>query len=145
MTSAATKTARLLSGVPYAVLGYQNLQNPAPAASLLAPATAKVRAKAPFIPNDELLVRINAGAQTVAGSLLALGVAPRLAALALVGSLVPTTLVGHPFWTVQDEAARKQQRTQFLKNAAMLGGLVLAAAPSAPHRGDVGSTAPTLE
>jgi len=38
---------------------------------------------------------------------------------------VPTTLAGHRFWEEEDEAARAQQTVQFLKNAAMMGGLLL--------------------
>ena len=61
------------------------------------------------------------------GTLLALGIAPRLSALVLAGSLVPTTLAGHSYWTVEDPAARKIQRIQFHKNLAMIGGLLFAA------------------
>ena len=59
---------------------------------------------------------------------------PRLSALALAGSLVPTTLGAHRFWEQQGPAAT-QQRTQFLKNAAILGGLILVAnVPTSVHR-----------
>jgi len=58
--------------------------------------------------------------------LLALGIAPRLSALALACSLIPTTLAGHSYWAIEDPAGRKQQRIQFHKNMAMLGGLLLA-------------------
>jgi len=57
--------------------------------------------------------------------LLAMGRAPRLAALALAASLIPTTIAGHRFWTETDPSARAAQRIQFLKNAAMLGGLLV--------------------
>jgi uncharacterized membrane protein YphA (DoxX/SURF4 family) len=60
------------------------------------------------------------------GALLALGKAPRLSAVALAGSLVPTTMAGHAYWSVEDPAARKQQRIQFHKNMAMIGGLLFA-------------------
>lgn len=73
------------------------------------------------------LVRINGGIQTVAGTMLALGKFRRFSALLLAGSLVPTTYAGHRFWEEIDEDRRAQQRIQFLKNAAMLGGLALAA------------------
>ncbi len=73
------------------------------------------------------LVRINGGVQLAAGTLLILGWAPRLASTVLAASLVPTTLAGHRFWEETDPAVRAQQRTAFLKNCAMVGGLVLAA------------------
>jgi uncharacterized membrane protein YphA (DoxX/SURF4 family) len=59
--------------------------------------------------------------------MLAVGAAPRACALALGTSLVPTTLGGHAYWTVDDRALRSRQRTQLLKNAAILAGLVLSA------------------
>lgn len=77
--------------------------------------------------NPETLIQINAAVQIGAGALFALGKAPRLSALALAGTLVPTTAVGHDFWNVEDPAARAQQRTQFIKNVSLLGGLLLAA------------------
>lgn len=46
----------------------------------------------------ENLVKLNGVVMVGAGSALALGIFPKLASLALIGSLVPTTLVGHPFW-----------------------------------------------
>jgi uncharacterized membrane protein YphA (DoxX/SURF4 family) len=59
--------------------------------------------------------------------LLAIGKFPRVAALALAATLVPTTAAAHRFWEVDDEATRAQQTVHFLKNASILGGLVLAA------------------
>ena len=73
------------------------------------------------------LVRINGGVQVVAGTMLALGKARRLSALVLAASLLPTTYAGHRFWEEVDDERRAQQRVQFLKNGAMLGGLILAA------------------
>jgi uncharacterized membrane protein YphA (DoxX/SURF4 family) len=61
----------------------------------------------------------------VAGSMLALGLLPKVSALALIGVLVPTTLVGHQYWKEESPAGRAGQQTQFMKNLAMLGGLLL--------------------
>ena len=76
----------------------------------------------------EQAVRINGAIQLAAGTMLGLGWFPRLSALALAGTLVPTTLAGHPYWEEKDPAARKQQQIHFLKNLTMLGGLLIAAA-----------------
>jgi putative oxidoreductase len=73
------------------------------------------------------MVQINGAVQVGAGVMLAFGRFPRLAALVLAGSLVPTTLAAHRFWEEEDPDARAEQRGQFLKNASMLGGLLLAA------------------
>ena len=94
-----------------------------PAAKLLEP----IREGLPGSPTAEQLVKVNAGVQVVAGGLFALGVAPRVMAVVLGGSLVPTTLAGHRFWEMEDDAAKAQHRIQFTKNAALIGGLIFAA------------------
>jgi len=58
---------------------------------------------------------------------LSIGRFPRLAALALAGSIVPTTLAGHRFWEADDPSTKAQQQVQFMKNLGLLGGLLLAA------------------
>jgi putative oxidoreductase len=80
----------------------------------------------------QLAVRVNGATMLAAGTALALGVWPRLAAATLAGTLVPTTLAGHPYWRMTDPAARRQQRTHFFKNVGMFGGalLVLAERPA---------------
>jgi putative oxidoreductase len=79
------------------------------------------------VPTDPAtLVRINGGVQVLAGLALATGRAPRLSALVLAGSLVPTTYAGHPFWEEKDKGARSAQRIQFFKNVSMMGGLLVA-------------------
>ncbi len=77
------------------------------------------------LPEPELMVVLNGAVMTIGGTLLALDIAPRLTAAALIGSLVPTTLVGHAFWKEENEAGRKAQQTQFLKNLGLIGGLLL--------------------
>jgi putative oxidoreductase len=75
--------------------------------------------------NPKTAVELNGAAMVVGGAMLALDIAPRLAAAGLIASLLPTTIVGHAFWKVEDEAARKAQQIQFLKNLGLLGGLLL--------------------
>ena len=67
--------------------------------------------------------------------MLAAGFLPRVGALAIAATLVPTTLAGHPFWKEEDPAKRKTQRVQFLKNMAMMGGVLLAAVDTAGKPG----------
>jgi putative oxidoreductase len=90
--------------------------------------TKVVAGKVPGLPDDtETLVRINGVVQVVAGLALATGKFRRLASLALIGSIVPTTVAGHRFWEETDEATRAQQRVHFFKNLGLLGALILAA------------------
>jgi putative oxidoreductase len=74
------------------------------------------------------VVRINGLLQVTAGLGLATGSLPRAAALLLAASLVPTTLAGHRFWDHSDAEDRFPQLVQFLKNAGLLGGLLLVTA-----------------
>lgn len=72
------------------------------------------------------MVQLNGLVQVVGGLLLAFGKLPRLAALLLAGSLVPTTLAGHRFWEERDPAEKQRQQTHFFKNVSLLGGLLIA-------------------
>lgn len=128
MRSMIRVAARLLTGSVYVVLGVDALRSPGGRVGMATPTLAAIRRHVPMPEDDELLVRGNAAVQVACGGLLALGAAPRLAALVLAGSLVPTTIAGHPFWTIDDEAARKRQLVQALKNTAMFGGLLAIAA-----------------
>jgi putative oxidoreductase len=77
------------------------------------------------IPQPEQAVVFNGAVMVIGGAALALGIAPKLAATILLGSLVPTTIVGHAFWKEETAAGRKHQLTQFFKNLALIGGLLL--------------------
>jgi putative oxidoreductase len=119
--------ARVLTGSTYVLLGFDALRAPGGRVDQAAPVLNAIRKVAPLPANDEMVVRGNAAVQVVAGGLLSFGIAPRLSALALAGSLVPTTLAGHAYWRIDDPAARKMQRIHFHKNLAMIGGLLFAA------------------
>jgi putative oxidoreductase len=118
--------ARILTGSTYAVLGFDALRAPAGRVDTAATTLAAMRTVLPLPADDELVVRGNAAVQSVAATMLALGLLPRAAAAALLASLVPTTIAGHGFWAIEDLVTRKLQRTQFHKNMAMLGGLLFA-------------------
>ena len=119
--------ARVLTGSTYVLLGFDALRAPGGRVDQAAPLLATMRNWVPLPADDELVVRGNAAVMVAAGALLALGKAPRLSALALAGSLVPTTLAGHSYWKVEDPDVRKVQRIQFHKNMALIGGLLFAA------------------
>jgi uncharacterized membrane protein YphA (DoxX/SURF4 family) len=119
--------ARVLTGSTYVLLGLDAVRAPGARVDQAAAVLAAMRKWLPLPEDDELVVRGNAAVQVAAGTLLALGIAPRLSALTLAGSLIPTTMAGHAYWTIEDPAARKMQRIQFHKNMAMIGGLLFAA------------------
>ncbi|WP_202843456.1 DoxX family protein [Luteimonas saliphila] len=62
-----------------------------------------------------------------AGVMLVIGFKTRWAALALAAFLVPTTVIFHAFWSAE-AAQYQEQLTAFLKNGAILGGVLMVAA-----------------
>jgi uncharacterized membrane protein YphA (DoxX/SURF4 family) len=77
------------------------------------------------LPESEMLVKINGATMMGAGAALALGIAPKLAALTLLSALIPTTAAGHAFWKETEGASRQQQQLQFAKNLGLVGALLL--------------------
>lgn len=105
------------------------MREPQHVAKRAEPVVKSIAGVVDFVPEDtEQAVRINGAVQFAAGTLLAIGWAPRLSALAIAGTLVPTTAAGHRFWEEDQPEQRMQQRIHFLKNLAMFGGLLIAAA-----------------
>lgn len=66
----------------------------------------------------------------IGGIALALGIYPRLAALALLAFLVPATFVSHSFWQAFGTKTFQPQLINFSKNAAIWGGLLFIGATS---------------
>lgn len=117
----------MLAGI-FVVSGLDVLADPEPRAKIAKPVVDAVASVVPFAPTDPVdAVTLNAAVHVGAGLLLAGGVMSRLSALALAVSIVPTTIAAHPFWEIDDPVNRSRQRTQFLKNTAILGGLLVVA------------------
>jgi len=115
--------------LPFISGGIDVLRNPDPRAKAAAPIAAKLADVLPVpLPSDPVqLVQIDAGLKIVGGLMLATGRMPRLAALGLATSLVPTTLAGHRFWEHDDPQQRTMQRIHFGKNVGLIGGLLITA------------------
>lgn len=129
------RVARPMLASLFLVSGYDAVQDPSGRAAVAGPFLGKI-APALKLPQDQqLLVRLNGAAMLAGGAMLATGRMPRLACTLLAGTLVPTTLAGHPFWEQTDPTERAAQRTQFAKNVAVLGGLLLGAADTAGKPG----------
>ena len=129
------RIARPMLAAIFVTSGLDSLRHPAIRAQIAAP-LVKALAGPLKLPDDpELMVRANGATMLAAGTMLGLGKFPRLAALVLAGSLVPTTYAGHAFWTIEDPAARAQQRIHFLKNVGLLGGVLLASVDTAGQPG----------
>ncbi|MDT9698438.1 DoxX family protein [Streptomyces sp. P17] len=121
--------------------GLDSLSNPKDVAPVAEPVVQPITERVEILPDrTEQAVRLNGAVQVAAGVLLGIGRMPRIAALAIAATLVPTTLAGHRFWEEDDPEQRTQQRIHFLKNLSMLGGLLIAAddtgaSPSLAWRG----------
>lgn len=123
------RIARPLLASIFVTSGADQLRHPGSKVPVADDLANKVGHQLPYLgeTDSETLVRINGGVQLGAGSLLALGRLPRISALALAASTVPTTMAAHRFWELDDPAQRQQQQIHFLKNLSILGGLVIAA------------------
>jgi uncharacterized membrane protein YphA (DoxX/SURF4 family) len=105
----------LLASAVFIAGGAQAFNDPEPRAK---------KASALGLPESTVGVKANGAIMVGAGTALGLGIFPRAAAAVLAGSLVPTTIIGHAFWTKPDLVARRAEQTQFLKNLAMLAALL---------------------
>ena len=90
------------------------------------------------IPQPELAVALNGSLMVVAGLLLGLGVTPKIASTLLIGSMIPTTIVGHAFWNEEPGPTRENHVIQFLKNLGLIGGLLLVLTDKGADRGRQG-------
>jgi putative oxidoreductase len=123
--TALERLGRAALGWVFVQSGAGVLRDPTVPTTKAAPVLSVVRAGAPVeLPEDVMLVRLNAATQVAAGTTLVLGIAPRLSSLVLIGSLVPTTAGGHRFWEFEPGPERNSQRNHFLKNISIVGGLL---------------------
>ena len=112
--------------------GFDTMLHPERVSPAAEPVVKPLAERTPVVPEQtEQAVRINGAVQFTGGLLLAMGRLPRLSALAIAATLVPTTLAGHRYWETEDKQERTAQRIHFLKNISMLGGLVIAAVDTA--------------
>jgi len=108
------------------------LSEPAkPVTERLAPAVDFATSSLPVSLESKQMVQLNGAIHVVGGLMLATGRMPRVAALALAATLVPTTLAGHRFWEEDDAQQRANQKVHFFKNVSMMGGLLLASVDTA--------------
>jgi uncharacterized membrane protein YphA (DoxX/SURF4 family) len=121
------RVARPMLAAMFVVGGLDQLKHPGQKAETARPLVDKYGPRLGLPDDPELLVRGIGVAMVGAGSLLALGRLPRVASTVLAATLVPTTLAAHSYWEKQDPSEREAQKVQFLKNLALLGGLLLAA------------------
>ncbi len=115
----AIVVARVLVSVVFILNGFGIIDQTIPAKELM-----ELGAPVSIVPWIMLAGRT---LELVAGFALALGIVPRLAALALLAFLVPATFVSHSFWLAAGTPAFQGQLINFSKNVAIWGGLLFIA------------------
>ncbi len=103
----------LISGI-FLLSGFAKLTDPAGAIGYMT---------AQGIPYAEILVYVAGIGELLGGVAVLFGFLSRLAALGLFVFLIPTTFYFHSFWTMSGAEA-KTQMVNFMKNLAIMGGLL---------------------
>jgi putative oxidoreductase len=75
------------------------------------------------VPSPEIMAVVAAAVEVIGGVGLILGVFPSLTALLLVVFMIVATALAHRYWEYAD-AQYANQMNHFLKNVAILGGLL---------------------
>jgi putative oxidoreductase len=110
----------LLAGI-FVYSGYGMLNNSERYAKLAAGAL-------PMLPEEPMIAKAQGATMLVAGSTFALGILPKMSARILALTLIPNTIVGHPFWKAEKPEDRRPQLVHFLKNLGLFGALLYASA-----------------
>lgn len=122
LSQLALVIARLLMCAVFVLNGLGVIDQSVPAKELTASG-----APATFVPAMMACARV---VELLGGLAMALGVYPRLAALALLAFLIPATFTAHSFWLSAGTPAFQGQLINFSKNVAMWGGLCFIAGSS---------------
>ena len=108
--------ARILFGGFFMVMGFDHFSR----LKLMTPWTATKN-----VPRPKLAV-VSTGLLIIfCGLSLVLGVYVRLAAILLMFFLVIITPIMHNFWAIEDPMQKMSEMHHFLKNLALIGGLLL--------------------
>jgi putative oxidoreductase len=107
--------ARVLISAIFLIGGINKLTHVADTAGYMASAG---------LPSTHALAVIAGLAEVLGGIAILTGFLARLGALGLFVFLIPTTLVFHNFWDLQG-MERQMQMVNFMKNLAVMGGLLL--------------------
>ena len=117
---------RILLAAIFIVSGFAKLSDPASAIGYMNSAG---------IPHADILVYVAGGAELLGGIALAFGFLTRVAAVGLILVLALINGSMHAFWAL-DGAEAKMQMVQFMKNLAIMGGL-LAVVAHGPGRASI--------
>lgn len=131
------KIARPMLASVFVIDGVETVMNPAGRKDEAESALTQVRAALPrqyraFLPKDpETAAQLVGGIKAGAGSLFALGKAPRTSAALLAATTLPSLLGRNAFWDTDDADEKARRRTGALTDVALAGGVLLASVDTA--------------
>ncbi len=76
------------------------------------------------VPYPEIVSIVAVAVEVLVPIALILGLWPRLSALLLIAFVIAATGLAHRFWEFPEAAQQQAQMTSFLKNIAIIGGLL---------------------
>jgi putative oxidoreductase len=117
-SDALALVGRILLGSIFVLSGFQKLMG-------YSGVVASISGKG--LPMPEVLAVLTIVIELGAGLLLVVGWKARWAALLLFLFIIPVSLVFHNFWTMEGAQAA-MNKIQFLKNVAIMGGMLMVAA-----------------
>ncbi|MEJ5915184.1 hypothetical protein [Pseudokineococcus sp. 1T1Z-3] len=120
------RLARPLLAAAFVDQGVQLVRRPGDHAEVWSPLVEQVRQ--PLGLGDTstaTLVRADGAAMAVSALLFGLGRLPRASALVMAASMAPAAVAEHAFWRADSVETRKQQRTLFLKDLALVGAALV--------------------
>src|SRR5229473_2514416 len=117
MESIGLGLGRLLMSVIFILSGFGNLMHFSQTASMMA---------GKGIPLATVALVLTIAIELGGGLLLITGYKVRYVAIVMALWMVPVTLTFHNFWAFQGDV-REMQMSNFLKNVAIMGGLLVAA------------------
>lgn len=131
------KIARPMLASVFIIDGVQSVMNPAASKESAEKVLKELRAATPrqyraFLPKDpETAAQIVGGVKAGAGSLFALGKAPRTAAALLTATSVGSLVGRNAFWETDDADEKSRRRAGALTDLALTGGVLLASVDTA--------------
>ena len=84
------------------------------------------------VTSPKFAVRFSGLLALIGGALIVLGVWPGIAILSLLVFMIPVTYMMHPYWKEKDASMRTNDRMAFMKNAAIIGALLMMVLLSGP-------------
>ncbi len=115
LSEIASATGRVLIGQIFVISGVRKIPNFSATAA---------RMTSYGLPMAEALLIPTIVLEVGGGLMLAANIYPDWAAGALAIFVVPTTLIFHNFWSVPNAAVAAREQIQFMKNVAIMGGLL---------------------